>query len=128
MADFAKTAANALKSIAKNGRVLTVTRKTSGFDEVTGTPTNPATTTGQITAVVLPRYKGQVFKEMDEALRVALITGKAKTVLAAASGATFPPKPLDIIAFDGANWEVVGVTDLAPDGTPILYTIGVVQK
>lgn len=128
MANFAKTAANALKSIAKNGRVLTVTRRTRTLDNITGKATATSVATGQITAVVLPRYKGQVFKEMDEALRVALITGKAKTVLAAASGATFPPKPLDTIAFDGADWEVVGVTDLAPDGTPILYTIGVVQK
>lgn len=128
MADFSKTAANALKSIAANGRVLTVKRNTRTFDNVTGEPSANVVSTGTITAVVLPRYKGTIFKEMDDALKEAIITGRARTVLAAAKDATFPPKPLDRIVFDGADWEIVGVTELSPTGIPILYTMGVIQK
>lgn len=128
MADFSKTAANALKSIAANGRVLTLKRNTRTFDNVTGEPTANVVSTGTITAVVLPRYKGTIFKEMDDALKQAIITGRARTVLAAAKDATFPPQPLDRIVFDGADWEVVGVTELSPTGIPILYTMGVMQK
>jgi hypothetical protein len=127
--DAAKTAAAALKTIAKNGRVLTVLRPVAQFDDVTGTiPAPNFPLAGSITGIVLPRYKGTIFNQMDEALRSAIITGRARTVLCAAAGATFPPKPLDVLEFDGANWQVVGVTELSPTGTPIIYNVGVIQK
>jgi hypothetical protein len=126
--DAAKTAAAALKTIAKNGRVLPMARRTATFQDITGGESVVTLTIGTITGIVLPRYKGPIFNQMDEALRVAIITGKARTVLAAAAGATFPPKPLDRLTFDGSAWEVVGVSELSPTGTPILYTIGVIES
>ncbi len=126
--DAAKTAAAALKTIAKNGRVLPLSRSQRSFDNVTGEAIGTVSQTGEITAIVLPRYKGAIFNQMDEALRTAIITGRARTVLAAAAGASFAPKPLDVLTFDGAAWQIVGVSELSPTGTPILYTIGVIQK
>lgn len=126
--DSVKAAEAALKTIAKNGRVLPLSRSSRSFDNVSGEPNGIVSQAGEITAIVLPRYKGLSMSEMDDALRQAVIRGQAKTVLAAASGATFPPKPLDTLTFDGADWEIKGVTTLAPVGVPILYTIGVIQK
>lgn len=124
----AEAAANAaLAAILANGRLLPLSRRTSTLDEVTGAEAAVVTQTGTIAGVVLPRYKGTIFAQMDEALKKASITGRAKSVLCAAQGATFPPKPLDVLTFDGADWSVVGVTDLAPTGTPIIYTVGVIQ-
>lgn len=128
MADYAKTAANALKSIAKAGTKLAIMRPVATFDNITGAPTDAPTLQGYITAVVLPRYKGQIFASLDDSLKEALVRGKMKTVLAAANGAPFKPGPLDVVTINGTQWQVIGCTELAPDGvTPIIYTIGVVE-
>lgn len=127
MPDFAKTAANALKSISKNGRVLAISRPVVTFDNVTGEPTKGPTVAGTITGIVLPRYKGQRFNSLDDSLKEALVAGRLRSILAAANGASFPPQPLDVISFDGSDWRVIGVTELSPTGIPIIYTIGVVQ-
>lgn len=128
MANYQKNADGALKSIAKAGRSFTIFRPVLVFNDVSGVPEDQETLTGEITAVVLPRYKGQIFGSLDDSFKEALIRGKLRTVLAAAKGAPFQPEALDIIVIDGTNWQVIGCTPLAPDGTtPIIYTIGVMQ-
>jgi len=128
MANYSKTADSALKSIARAGTKLEIFRPVANFDDLTGVPTDGPTLKGYITAVVLPRYKGQIFGSLDDSLKESLVKGKLKTVLAAAKGAPFAPGPLDVITIDGTQWQVVGCTALAPDGvTPIIYTIGVVE-
>lgn len=127
MANYQKNAANALKSIAKAGKKFTIFRPVLVFNDATGIPTDGPTLTGEITAVVFPRYKGQIFANLDDSFKEALIRGKMKTILAAAQGAPFAPEPLDVVVIGGTNWQVVGCTVLAPDGeTPIIYTIGVI--
>lgn len=127
MPDYSKTAANALKSIAKAGRKLEIMRPVVTFDNTTGVPTNGPTLQGYITAVVLPRYKGQIFNSLDDSLKEALVKGKLRTVLCAASGAPFKPEALDVVTIDGTKWQVIGCTELSPAGIPIIYTIGVVE-
>lgn len=126
MADYSKQAASALKSIAKAGKEFDIFRSSPVFDQTSGLPTTTNRTQGKITAVLLPRYKGQLFNSLDDSLKAALVRGELKTVLAAAKGAPFKPGPLDYIMIEGQQWRVIGVTTLAPDGTtPIIYTIGV---
>lgn len=125
--DAEAAAKSALAAILANGRLLPLTRRTSTLDEVTGEETAVVTQSGTLAGVVLPRYKGIIFAQMDEALKKAIITGRAKSVLCAAANAAFPPQPLDVLTFDGADWSVVGVTSLSPTGTPIIYTVGVIQ-
>jgi hypothetical protein len=128
MANYQKNADSALKSIVKAGTKLEIFRPVVAFDDTTGIPTEGPTLRGYITAVVLPRYKGQIFGSLDDSLKEALVRGKLKTVLAAAKGAPFAPGPLDVITINGTQWQVVGCTALAPDGvTAIIYTIGVVE-
>lgn len=126
MADYSKTAANALKSIAKAGKKFQIFRSSPTFNQQTGLPTATATQSGEITAVVLPRYKGQTFNSLDDSLKQALVRGQLKSLLAAGNGAPFKPGPLDYVMIDGEQWRVIGCTTLAPDGaTPIIYTIGI---
>ena len=128
MANYQKNADAALKLIAKNGKKFQIFRPVVTFNNETGSPINGQTLTGEITAVVLPRYKGQIFGSLDDSLKEALVRGQLKTVLAAAKGAPFPPGPLDVLTINGDKWQVIGCTVLAPDGeTPIIYTMGVVQ-
>lgn len=128
MATYEKSASKALAMIAKAGRKFTIFRPVAIFNDDTGLPQNRPTLSGEIAAVVLPRYKGMLFSSLDDSFKEALIRGKLKTVLAAAKGAPFAPQPLDIIVMGGTNWQVVGNTVLAPDsGTPIIYSIGVVE-
>ena len=128
MANYQKNADSALKTIAKAGGKLEIFRPVLNFNDVTGVPLNDVTQRGFITAVVLPRYKGQIFGSLDDSLKEALVKGKLRTVLAAAKGAPFEPGPLDIIKINGVDWQVIGCTPLAPDGvTNIIFTIGVVE-
>lgn len=128
MADYNKAANQALALIAKNGVSLPIYRRALEVSEETGTLTEGETTQGNITGIVLPRYKGFNFPQMDNAFREALISGKMRTILAAGKDASFEPAPLDIIDINGTKFEVVGCVPLAPDGvTSILYTIGVTR-
>lgn len=126
--DYNEIAQGALESIKEAGGTLAILRSRPSFDDITGTPTpDPSPQSGKLSAVVLPRYKGVVFRNMDEAFREALVKGRAKSVLAAASDATFPPEPNDELTIEGSQWRIIGVTVLAPAGVPLVYTIGVMQ-
>jgi len=126
--DYSKSADAALKIIKENGREYAISRSRPVFDDVTGEPVESSPVSGTLKAVILPRYKGMVFNEMDNALKEAIIAGKARTVLAAAKGVAFAPEALDEITINTSQWVVVGCSELNPAGTPIIYTIGVVQK
>jgi hypothetical protein len=128
MADYSTDAADALASIKEAGKEYDISRKVLVFDDVTGLPVDDERISGKIAAIILPRYKGPIFQNLDASMKEALIQGKMKTVLAAAQGAPFAPEALDEISLNGTVWDVVGCTELAPDGLPIIYTIGVILK
>jgi hypothetical protein len=128
MADYSKTAASALATIKKKGKRFEIKRPVMSFPNSDGIPVVSEPQTGFINAIILPRYKGQIFQSLDDSLKEALIKGRLKTVLAAAQGAPFKPEALDVITIAGSYWNVIGCTELAPDGeTPIIYTIGVME-
>jgi hypothetical protein len=124
MANYAKTATNALASIRKAGVSLPIYRPNLTVDQETGETTEGDTLQGTLTGVVLP-FKGVMQSgKLDNSFSEALIQGKMRKILAAAKDASFEPFPLDIIEIDGDKFEVVGVNPLAPDGlTKIIYTI-----
>lgn len=130
MADYSKDAAEALAAIKEAGEEYIIFRSRPAFDDISGTPVEPPDTplTGKLAAVVLPRYKGATFASLDDSLKEALIRGKLKTVLAAAQGAPFAPEALDEITLADGVWQVVGCTALAPNGLPIIFTIGIHKK
>lgn len=129
MADYTPDAQAALQLIAEAGASFPVKRTGGTFNPATGEATG---TTGElvgtVTAVLLPRWKGGTYEGMDAALKDAIVSGRAKTMLAAAADAIFPPEPGDLVTIGALVWRVVGVTVLNPDGnTPILYTMGVMH-
>lgn len=127
MANYAKTATNALAAIRKSGVSLPIYRPVLTVDEETGAATEGVTTQGTLTGVVLPMSKSAGL-QMDETLREALVAGKMRKILAAAKDATFEPLPLDIIDINGTKFQVIGCTPLIPDGvTPIIYTLAVTR-
>jgi hypothetical protein len=122
---YQQDAADALASIKDAGGEFEIFRPSQTFDNATGLPTDTPTASGKIAAIVLPKYKGPVF---EDAMREALVRGKMKTLLAAAKGAPFKPAPLDVVKINGTHWQVIGCTELAPDGeTPIIFNIGIVE-
>lgn len=128
MANYTKNASSALALISKYGRKYPIARELSTFDEITGKEVAKTTRGGEITAIVLPRYKGILFDSLDDSFREGLVIGKSRVLLVAAKGAPFPPTPLDKINIGGDEWEVVGITELNPAGIPIIYTIGIIKK
>ncbi len=135
MPNFAKTAQNALVTIRKNGRTFAVTRPNPQLDAVTGAVIvpeegeEPEVVAGSIVAITLQRYKGQIFGEMDVAIKEAMRVGRAKVLLSACAGDSgIVPAPNDIVAIDGSNWAVKGLSTLEPNGIPIIRYIGVIQQ
>lgn len=116
----------ALTKIVQFGRDVTITRHSdTGRDPIIGTVTEIVELTGTLKALVLPASKGTV-ESFDNRLEGAtLVDGRMRFVVAAAKGAPFEPRSLDEIEFDGAKWLVLGCTPLAPNGTPLLYKMGV---
>lgn len=128
MADYTEDAKAALASIKEAGKEYVISRSSPVFDDISGTPTGATEASGKIAAIILPRYKGQVFDALDSSMKEALVRGKLKTCLAAAQGAPFEPAALDEITIGSETWQVIGCSTLGPDGLPILYTIGIVLK
>jgi len=91
---------------------------------ITGSPVEIATSH----AVLLPLSRSTL-QRYDTALRDGSTQiGVAKDIIIAASGLTFGPKPGDRLQVGAAQWRtsapsysIVGMDDLAPDGTPIIY-------
>lgn len=128
MPDYNKNAESALASIQKAGRSLAIARTVNVTNKETGEVVSSTTESGTLAAVVLPRYKGVLFDSLDDNLKSDMVRGRLRSVLAAAKGAPFKPRALDVITIDGEAWEVVGMTELSPAGIPIIYTLGIRQK
>jgi hypothetical protein len=95
-----------------------------------------ATETSTANAIVLPASKGTIeaFDNRREALSLA---GKRLRYLKiAAKRMTFEPMPgdevcfdetSDDVSFDPVRWQVLGCTPVNPNGTPLVYGVGVVK-
>ena len=129
MSDFYGNMAEvALQKIEQFGRDITIRRKTADtVDPVTGTVIPGAEMVGTIKAVILSASKGTIEAFDNRLVNGSLIDEKLRYVLAAAKGAPFEPKSVDMLDFDGATWTVLGCTPLNPAGTPLLYPMGVMR-
>ena len=123
MSIYAQDAADALQSIREAGKEYAISRPAPTFDNLTGQATANTPLTGTITAIVLPKYKGTPY---DDKMIEAARRGRLKTMIVAAQGATFKPEALDEITIGADEWQVVGSTELAPDGLAILYYVGII--
>lgn len=120
--DYATAAADALELIREAGQSIQISRFTRVPDPVTGGVTISSVAVGNIDAAVLPMGKTDIQK-LDTRLAEALIEGKLRKLIVAASTAPFEPAPLDNLYFEESYWIVRGNTPLNPAGTPVIYTI-----
>lgn len=122
MTFYQKSAATALKLITKFGQTVTIKRVVSTPDPVTGSATSMEVN-GTLKAVVLPvaSTAKSLFTEADNNLREALIRGKIRFILAAASGATFQPVANDVVVVGSETYTLIGCAPLNPAGTPLVY-------
>jgi hypothetical protein len=112
---YASDIVNAAADIAAAGTALTFTRNTSTYNPATDGST-PSTSTSSSVAIGV-KSNWQKFQAMG------LSISTPQTLKVAASGMTFDPLPGDTFVWNGFVYAVVNVETLAPDGTPILYTV-----
>lgn len=122
MIDYAQIAADALAAIQEAGTTATLARIAKTFDPVTGAVSLPVATKGTIDCVILPARSSDLPENMSNTLSEALVKGKLRKLLIAASGAPFEPEGNDIAAFGSVYWILLACTPLAPAGTPVIYT------
>lgn len=116
---------NALRLIQAKGMPLTVRKATGGgVDPVTQADTRTYTSY-LANGVQLP--VGNINKESSHLSGEQPIKRKATKFLVAAKGLAATPEAGDELSVLDVLWEIVSVDALAPDGTPIIFTIIAVQ-
>lgn len=122
---YAKSAATALRLIAKFGGNITIKHTDNTVDPVAGTVVK-SETSQVLKAVLLPitSMPKQVLTEADNRLIEAMVFGKDRFILAAAKGATFEPNSTDIITVNDELYSIIGCVPLKPTTTAIIYKIG----
>jgi hypothetical protein len=125
--DFAKSHANALRGIRKNGRPSVTHTKAPSYNTTTGVVT-PGTTQVAGYAVILPFGDDATVKASAERWPATAITAKHERALVAhtsfAGAEILPGARLALAAFKTApacEYDVDAVSRLAPDGRPIMY-------
>lgn len=124
MTVFAKQIATAKRLIAANGQTVTFSRAgETNYDPATDTRIGPDDTVFTGSAVVLPISGGG--SEFDVRFPgVVEARANHRELLVAAEGMTHAPTAGDnALGIEGDDWTVVGSVPLAPDGTPIIYTV-----
>lgn len=126
MSFYDNMAGVALAKITQFGRDITITRRVvTASDPAAGTVSQSIESIGTLKVLILPASKGTV-EAFDNRLEGGtLIDERLRFIIAAAKGASFEPKSLDEVQFDGGKWLVLGCTPLSPAGVPLLYKMGV---
>jgi hypothetical protein len=116
---YAATSQRSLAAITRKGSTFTL-------GTTTGTPIyDPATDTwsGSTSALATGRAV-QIANDLQQVVALGLVAEKTVTLLAAAKSLTVEPKKGMVLTWsDGVSYSIDDVQSVAPDGTPILYTI-----
>lgn len=115
---YAATAQRSLAAITRKGAVVS-------FGSHTGTPIfDPVTNTWSGGADVVATGRAvQTNNNLEQLVALGLVDNKTVTLLVAASGLTITPSTGMVMSWAGVDYSIDNVDTLAPDGTPILYTI-----
>jgi hypothetical protein len=126
--NYAATAARVDRQLADKGQSVTVSRYSPTRNSTTGVVTKGvAALTGTAAAVEIPVTKGLIQSftvTLDDAAAVA----KTRRAFKVSPALGFAPLPRDEITLaDGTVWPVTGCTYVRPDGTDLVYTVGVTK-
>lgn len=116
---YAPQAASALATITRKGAAVT-------FPDATGTAPVFDQTTETWTAGTLTDVTGRAVEipgDPNTYQALSLVQSNPVTLLLAASGLTITPAPGMSFTWAGTAYTVRLVSPLAPDGTPVIYTV-----
>jgi hypothetical protein len=114
---YSGIAANALRMIKSKGMAMTL-RVVSEGEYIPGSGTPAQTTTDYTVYGVLTN---PFVSQKQTFFANSLIQSNDRVVLMGAGNGD--PSPGDIMIIGGAQWAVVSVIPIAPDGTPIIYKV-----
>lgn len=124
MSLYDSLASEANKLITEFGQSVTISRTTRTIDPVSGTSTSP-TETGSFKAVNPPLSQSGIQSFDNGSIQEAQsIYQKIRILTIAALNAPFEPAKGDIVTLGVENYTIFGCTPVAPDGTKIVYRIG----
>lgn len=115
---YSGVAASALRMIKSKGMAMTLRVVTTDGTYVPGSGTPAQTTTDYPVYGVLTN---PFVSQKQTFFSNSLIQSNDKVVLMGAGNGD--PSPGDIMIIGGAQWAVVSVIPIAPDGTPIIYKV-----
>jgi hypothetical protein len=126
---YTRMAAKTAQLIAKYGLVGTIARYASTATAQTGVVVKgTATATGSFAAVQMPTNAANS-STFDNRLEDGTLVGKTLQYLViAAASCPFEPRALDEITIGNVLYEVLGCTPINPDGTGLIYQVGLMQK
>ena len=127
MAVYTDEINSAFEDIKEAGRLVTITQTTpAAYDPVTGSATTGTTATISLYGVTLP-YNQKSIDSFEIRYRdtTVLANKEIRFLMLAAKDATFIPRQTDVVAMDGANYSIVGVSRLSVNGEDILYKMAV---
>lgn len=122
MSFYDEVAAGALEAIKEAGKQIPLYRFTKTLDPVTGGFGASTVASGLIDCVVVSISKNDQTK-LDVRLVEALVQGRLRKLIVAASTVPFEPTTLDVVYFDDVYWIVQGVTPVKPADTNVIYTL-----
>lgn len=119
--DYDKSAATAQRLLANFGQTVTLSREVAGdYDPVTGESTGGGVETQTCKAVLLDYSLQDSGAQFSDGSQVSI---GDKKMLIEAAGLSWPPDALTKLTdVTGQVWQVEKVRELAPAGTPVLYT------
>ena len=118
----------AYKQIKKNGQVTILNRPLRTYNPVEGTQEISDVYQTNVAVVNLPN-SGKLSQGYETSFKNELVLGRARFFYFAGKDMEFVPLPNDLLLYEYAFWELVGITQLAPDPkTPLLYVVGARQS
>jgi hypothetical protein len=118
----------AQKLIGDNGQDLTFTRKGGLFDPSEGKVLLDNNTTWKLKSVVLT-FKETTAREFPKGVGEQARKMETRLLLAAPSATdvdgnpTFDPEAMDLVDYESASWQVLGVVALKPRDVTVLYKV-----
>lgn len=118
----------AVDLIEEFGQEVAISRTTeSDYDPVTGAGGESVTETQTVLAIVLPASKGTVEAFDQRFVSGTLIETNLRAMKIAAKSCEWPPGPGCKVHLNGHDWSMIGATESAPAGIPLVYSASVMR-
>jgi hypothetical protein len=126
--NYVQLAINVDRQLSKAGQLVTVKRYAPSRNSSTGAVTKgTASLTSTAYAVEIP-VTAALADKFASMCEPGTLTSKTVRAFKISPLLTFQPAARDEVTLaDGTIWPVVGCTPVQPNGTPLVYTVGVAK-